>query len=774
MLVAVVGVLLGGLRRLPRGQAAWHASGGRLKVAGASGGWVLRAGWQAVTAASLEVVAQARSKEGSRVDVHARVVFPAGVYRLAPAETAVEGLRGTVTGAAGPAIAPYSLPCLLSLESTGCPEPAQRALATALALAVGAPESAVSVALVVDPQAVAAARLAMLRARMGAPGRRVLVVGWDAADWEILDQLVRQGGMPNLARLLAMGSFGELTSITPLLSPLIWTTMATGVGPETHGILDFMEVDPGSGTRVPITGRQRKVPAVWNLASAAGLQVAVSGWWATWPAETVNGVMLSDRLFYLLSDTVADAPEGTVVFPPEAEPEYRELASRAEAETDERAIRALMPVSAATYAAARAQHKGMADPVDGFRRIMVGTRTYLGGALRAAAARPHLQMVYCIGTDEIGHLLAPYLPPALPGADAAFSVTAQTAVGRYHEVVDRWLGRFIETCPLEECAVLVVSDHGFKWGADRPREFSGTAAATAALWHRPRGVFVLAGHGVSRVGRVAEPASVYDVAPTIAALLGLPAGRDWPGSPLPGCPPGRGEPVSWTTLVPPESYRREGGAVQPSAEAVAQLKSLGYLEGAEGLGQGGGSTEGELNNLGLLHLEAKRYVEAEKAFQGSIARNPAYASPHYNLRRTYFETGRLDAADAALWQAVDRKLRDSEGAVDRAATDYEKAGLEERALALLVEGERRFPTNGRLAVHRLGLLMRSDRCQEAEVAGREAATRLPKDARVHAFWGLAAGCAGDTEAARRALSRSLELDPGQPEVRAALEGLPGS
>jgi tetratricopeptide (TPR) repeat protein len=232
--------------------------------------------------------------------------------------------------------------------------------------------------------------------------------------------------------------------------------------------------------------------------------------------------------------------------------------------------------------------------------------------------------------------------------------------------------------------------------------------------------------------------------------------------------------VDWLALVPPESYRPAGGAARPSEEYVAQLKALGYLEGSEGSGQGQGATEGELNNLGLVHLEAKRYPEAERAFRESIARNPGYASPHYNLRRLYFETGRFDEADKELWEAVALGLRDSVGSVGRAASDYETNGVPERAATLLGVAVRRFQDNAPLAVRHLALLVQLGRCAEAQTAGRESALRFSGDAGVHAFYGLAAACAGEFRIAREAFERSLALNPNQPAIRQALDALPGS
>ncbi len=776
--VAVVVVLAAAFftaaRRVPRGGAAWDRRSGVILVAGPAPVWVPRWRWQPTESATAVAEVPAVSKEGARVSVRVVASLPPGRRRLAAAATPDQGLAAVASPAVRGQVADFPLRCLAGLPLAGCPASPEGSIVAALATRLGLPSAALSVELTPDQAEFAAVRLSALRELVGRPSRRVLVVGWDGADWEVLGAMTRKGSMPNLAHLMADGTWGELASITPLLSPLIWTTMATGVSPDVHGILDFVEVDPTSGATVPITGRQRKVPALWNMASAAGLSVNVSGWWATWPAEPVNGVMVSDRLFFLLSDAVGEGPQGTVVYPPDREDAFRALAARAERETDEAVVRALLPVGSDAYRKAAAGHRGMADPIDGYRRIMVGTRTYFGAVLQAAEDAPSpadLTMVYAIGTDEIGHLLSPYLPPPLPGADPAFSRIAAVGVERYFSVVDRWLGRLLATCPESDCAVLVVSDHGFKWGSDRPREFSGTAAATAALWHRPKGVFVLAGKGVARLGPVAESPSVYDVAPTIAALLGLPAGTRWPGKPLPGCATASTAPVDWSLLVPPAAYRPTVAAEKPSPEYLKQLKSLGYMETGEGGGKTQSATEGELNNLGLVQLEAKRYADAERSFRGAIERNPAYASPHYNLRRLLFETGRYDEADLELWRAVDLKLRDSAGASDRAAADYESNGLPERAAALLAEASRRFPDEPRLAVHRLAILVKLGRCPEALQRGREAATRFGSDARVHAFCGIAAACAGDRATATSELRRALELDPNQPEIRQALEAV---
>src|ERR1700735_3273104 len=70
---------------------------------------------------------------------------------------------------------------------------------------------------------------------------RLLLVGWDAADWKVIDPLMSQGEMPNLASLVSEGVRGNLATMYPALSPMLWTSIATGKRPSKHGIHGFIE-----------------------------------------------------------------------------------------------------------------------------------------------------------------------------------------------------------------------------------------------------------------------------------------------------------------------------------------------------------------------------------------------------------------------------------------------------------------------------------------------------------------------------------------------------
>src|SRR4051794_29675849 len=143
---------------------------------------------------------------------------------------------------------------------------------------------------------------------------RLLLIGWDAADWKVIQPLLDAGQMPNLARLIAQGVSGNLATIYPILSPMLWTSIATGKRPYKHGILGFAEPLPdGSGVR-PITLVSRKTKALWNILNQNGYRSVVAGWWPSHPAEPINGVMVSNHFKHAEGPAgkLPPMPSGTV------------------------------------------------------------------------------------------------------------------------------------------------------------------------------------------------------------------------------------------------------------------------------------------------------------------------------------------------------------------------------------------------------------------------------------------------------------------------------
>ena len=123
---------------------------------------------------------------------------------------------------------------------------------------------------------------------------RVLLIGWDAADWRVIHPLLDAGKLPALERLVNRGVMGNLATLQPVLSPMLWTSIATGKRPYQHGVLGFVEPTPdGRGVR-PVSGTSRKTKALWNILSQEGLYSNIIGWWPSHPVEPIRGAMVSN------------------------------------------------------------------------------------------------------------------------------------------------------------------------------------------------------------------------------------------------------------------------------------------------------------------------------------------------------------------------------------------------------------------------------------------------------------------------------------------------
>ena len=88
---------------------------------------------------------------------------------------------------------------------------------------------------------------------------------------------------------------GQIATLHPPLSPMLWTSIATGKRPFKHGIHGFSEPTPDGRGVQPVTNLSRKSKAVWNILNQNGLRSVVIGWWPSHPAEPIDGVMVSDH-----------------------------------------------------------------------------------------------------------------------------------------------------------------------------------------------------------------------------------------------------------------------------------------------------------------------------------------------------------------------------------------------------------------------------------------------------------------------------------------------
>ena len=88
---------------------------------------------------------------------------------------------------------------------------------------------------------------------------KLLLLGWDAADWKVIGPLMARGLMPHLQSVIKEGVHGNLSTMNPPLSPMLWSTVATGKTPDKHGVLNFIEIAPDLKGVRPVTTASREM-----------------------------------------------------------------------------------------------------------------------------------------------------------------------------------------------------------------------------------------------------------------------------------------------------------------------------------------------------------------------------------------------------------------------------------------------------------------------------------------------------------------------------------
>ncbi len=635
---------------------------------------------------------------------------------------------------------------------------------------------------------------------------RVLLVGIDGADWRIIDPMLAAGELPNLARLKREGVWGPLKSAEPLLSPLIWTTIATGKTPDQHGILGFRAQDPETGEDVPVTSNLRRVPALWNMAGSpegGAARVGFVGWLASWPAEPVNGFVVSDRLGYhsfAYQGQPALARERNTY--PEALLAEVLAHHRKPQDVSYEEVARFIGIPRADFETAVAQTYERDQPVQNLRLLLATAATYREIGTRLYQQRqPDLLGIYFELIDSAGHLFMHYAPPKRDNVSEADFERYGSAIAEAYRYQDEILGELIALAD-ERTAVIVVSDHGFKSGERRPRRSPHMTQAAAAAWHELYGVFLAWGYGISGPSQIIG-ASIADIAPTVLALLGSPVPEDMAGRVLVAAL--APDFLARVPLTRVASYSRPGERVPGSSPIrspvdramLERLEALGYVDGAQ---KGGGASE--LRMLALVHAKRREYGEAIRLLREALELDPSNVAAHADLGTALMEMGRRAQARAEFGRALALRsdlpevhnnlgqlLRD-EGNLEGAVAAFERAlalepnhtqfrvnlgdvyrmlgklELAEQELALAV---RLGPDSARARNNYGAVLILMDRLDQA-LAQFEAVVRLdPSYAFAYHNIGYIELLRGRPEEAEAALRRAVELAPDYQPSRVYLD-----
>jgi predicted AlkP superfamily phosphohydrolase/phosphomutase/Flp pilus assembly protein TadD len=596
------------------------------------------------------------------------------------------------------------------------------------------------------------------------PQQEVWIIGLDGGDWDILEPVLAAGKMPNLKKLRDEGAWGRLRSEMPLLSPVLWTSIATGRTPDRHGVTWFMSTTD-DGQKIPVSSRSRQVRAVWNVASENQVPVGVIGWWATWPVEPINGFMVSDYVgWHSFGVTGRGVEDAGKVWPETYAKDVAALLPAPESIPPSLVQRIVKLTDAQIAAATTAKDDPYSTPISHLRQAMATARGYTDIALdRLAKDRPRLLAVYYEGTDASMHLFNNFAPPKQEWVSDADYAAYNDAVASYWSWQDSLLGELLARRG-PNTSIVICSDHGFRTGDERLREdHVDTELADAS--HMIDGILVLNGPGV-RPGTPITGASIYDIAPTVMALLDLPVAGDLNGKALTGALTGEyrtahplREVATWET-----SPLQRSSEVVNDPEAAARmeqmLRSLGYVAGTEDKASSSGVAVGPENavNLATIYMRQGKLAEAVKVIEAEYARSPVDRTVRLNLAQAWARSGRTPEA-----LKMYRGLRVDEPRDLAVVEDYAHTLLSTGQFAhavavydsgLAVDPKWAFGLAGKgYGLHRQG------RSTEGAALVAQAQALDPRLPRACFYAGVIALETGNQEVARQQLTRALELDP---------------
>ena len=438
---------------------------------------------------------------------------------------------------------------------------------------------------------------------------KVLLVGWDSADWRIIRPLIDEGKMPVLKQMMEEGVYGNLATLQPVLSPMLWTSIATGKRPYKHGIHGFVEPKPDRSNVRPITLHSRKCRALWNILQLKGYRSNVVGWWPSHPAEPISGVMVSNN-YHQVSDKRELNEEWPVMkgtIHPEALKDTLAGIRFHPQELDNGELLAFIP---------------KAEEIDqeSDRRLLMCAKT-LSEAISVHNAGTWLlgnkpwdfMGIYYDALDHFGHGFMKYNPPRRPHISEQDFELYKNVVQAGYRFHDMMLGTLLAMAD-EHTTVMLISDHGFHPDHLRPKDIPMEPAGPA-IEHRELGIFVAKGPELKK-GVEVFGANLLDVTPTILNLFDLPVGEDMDGRVITDIyqTPHEVKIIPTWESVEGEDGQNKGEDLdeESSDETMDQLVALGYVDPLpDNLEERVSNIENELQyNLACAYMDGNEYRQA--------------------------------------------------------------------------------------------------------------------------------------------------------------------
>ncbi|MGB8845692.1 MAG: tetratricopeptide repeat protein [Terracidiphilus sp.] len=570
-----------------------------------------------------------------------------------------------------------------------------------------------------------------MTARVPQP-RRVVLVGWGAADWEFLNPLVDAGVMPNLTALIDRGVAGRIAVTAPSISSLQWTSIITGVKPDRHAILGPLEPDPKTGSIRPVSSTSRKVKALWNILHHEGLRSVVVNWPAGHPAEPIRGAIVSDAY------VKGAGPYGA---------EWSLLHGTVHPDSLAERLRSLRVHAGDLTGDDLALFIPNFERVDQARESRpAALASSLANSLSVHAAATWLMenqewdflVVLYDAIESAANLFLPFHPSAAeepPTQDSKMYRGVVEGVYRYHDLL---LGRLVKLAGPEAVTIL-ISGQAVRAGSSRPLAQPTLPLVPASFPSQTFGILAMAGPGIRR-DELIYGAEMVDVAPTTLNLFGMAPGKDMPGRTLAEA---FENPAQIAAIPSWEDVQGDFGChpVQTSGEDWDPVQTLGHLTELGYIDQPGQKSAPLLKGLrkeqdftlARVYLAARRPADALPLFEELARENPDALGIQLHLAQCYYELGRWEEcrvnAESAL--AKDSNLPSARLILANLSL---REGRTQEALGHLQEAEHCSRPAPEIS-YRIGLIyLREKRYKEAARVFLSVLNLDPSHARAMAAW----------------------------------------
>jgi predicted AlkP superfamily phosphohydrolase/phosphomutase len=263
---------------------------------------------------------------------------------------------------------------------------------------------------------------------------RVLVIGWDGADWRILDPLLARGDLPNLGELIERGARAVLKAPLPNHSWSAWPTFMTGVEPADHGVYDILESRGGSGRQFPVTFRSIKERTFLDDLTRAGVASVFVNVPLTFPPPGIEGKLVAGGVL----------PKWRPFTHPEGLAQELEDAGTP------------FPINGMSWTTYRHRPEPFLDEVD---RYFAARQKATERLLDTTDWR--VACVVQVETDRVQHCLTKYLSDDHPEYERLSKEALADRIRAVYRRLDEGLGRLVQRTGPEDL-VIFMSDHGFQ------------------------------------------------------------------------------------------------------------------------------------------------------------------------------------------------------------------------------------------------------------------------------------------------------------------------